>query len=119
MQEGFAKFLGKVNYLRKFVAYLSGKIIPFTPILCLKDKSEFTLGAPQQEAFDKIKEYLSTPPVLGAPRRGIPFKLYVAAEEKVIGAMLTQGDNRKEHVIVYTGRHLLDSETRYAHIEKL
>jgi hypothetical protein len=27
------------------------------------------LGAPQQEAFDKIKEYLSTPPVLGAPRR--------------------------------------------------
>jgi hypothetical protein len=82
MQEGFAKFLGKVNYLRKFVAYLSGKIIPFTPILCLKNKSEFTLGAPQQEAFDKIKEYLSTPPVLGAPRRGIPFKLYVAAEEK-------------------------------------
>ena len=25
------KFLGKVNYLRRFIANLSGKIIPFTP----------------------------------------------------------------------------------------
>ena len=36
------KFLGKVNYLRRFIANLSGKIIPFTPILKLKDESEFT-----------------------------------------------------------------------------
>jgi hypothetical protein len=62
------KFLGKVNYLRRFIANLSGKIIPFTPILKLKDKSEFTWGAKQQAAFDKIKEYLSTPPILRAPR---------------------------------------------------
>jgi hypothetical protein len=38
------KFLGKVNYLRRFVANLSRKIIPFTPILKLKDESEFTWG---------------------------------------------------------------------------
>jgi hypothetical protein len=30
------KFLGKVNYSRRFIANLSGKIIPFTPILKLK-----------------------------------------------------------------------------------
>jgi hypothetical protein len=35
------KFLKKVNYLRRFIANLSGKIIPFTPILKLKDESEF------------------------------------------------------------------------------
>jgi hypothetical protein len=33
----------------------------------------------QPEAFEKIKKYLSTPPVLRAPRRGVPFKLYIAA----------------------------------------
>ena len=38
------KFLGKVNYFRRFIANLSGKIIPFTPILKLKDESEFTWG---------------------------------------------------------------------------
>jgi len=49
------KFLGKVNYLRRFIANLSGKIITFTPILKLKDESKFTWGAKQQEAFEKIK----------------------------------------------------------------
>ena len=78
-----------MNYLRRFIANLSGKITPFTPILKLKDESEFTWGVKQQEAFEKINEYLSTPPVLRAPRRGVPFKLYIAAEEKVIGAVLT------------------------------
>ena len=75
------KFLGKVNYLRRFIANLSGKIIPFNPILKLKDESEFTWGAKQQEAFKKIKEYLSTSLVLRAPRRGVPFTLYIATEE--------------------------------------
>ena len=62
---------------------------------------------------------MSTPPVLRAPRRGIPFKLYVATEEKIIGDVLTQEDKGKEYVIAYLGRRLLDPETRYAHIEKL
>jgi hypothetical protein len=113
------KFSGKVNYLRRFIANLSGKIIPFTPILKLKDESEFSWGAKQQEAFDKIKEYLSTPPVLRAPRRGVYFKLYITAEEKIISVVLTQEDSDKEYVISYIGRCLLDPETRYAHIEKL
>jgi hypothetical protein len=73
----------------------------------------------QQEAFEKIKEYLSTPPVLCALRRGVPFKLYIAAEEKIIGAVLTQEDEGEEYVIAYLGRRLHDPETRYAHIEKL
>ena len=75
-------------------------------------------GAKQQEAFEKIREYLSTPPVLHAPRRGVPFKLFITVEEK-IGAILTQEDKGKEYVIAYLGRRLLDPETRYAHIEKL
>jgi len=62
---------------------------------------------------------LSTSPVLHAPKRGVPFKLYIVAEEKIIGAVLTQEDEGKEYVIAYLGRRLLDPETRYAHIEKL
>jgi hypothetical protein len=77
------------------------------------------LGEKQQEAFEKIKEYLSTLPVLRAPKRGVPFKLCTAAEEKIIGTVLTQEDKGKEYVVAYLGRRLLDSKTRYAHIEKL
>ena len=90
------KFLGKVNYLRRFISNLSGKIDAFTPILRLKNEAKFTWGAKQKEAFEKIKYYLSSPPVLKAPRRGVSFKLYIAAEDKVIGAVLTQ--NRRQGV---------------------
>ena len=84
------KFLGNVNFLRRFIPNSTGKIDAFTPILRLKDETEFTWGAKQQEAFEKIKVYLSSPPVLKAPRRGVPFRLYVAVEDKVIEVVLTQ-----------------------------
>ena len=59
-------------------------------ILRLENETEFNWGAEQQEAFEKIKTYLSSPPVLKVPRRGVPFRLYVAIEDNVIGAVLTQ-----------------------------
>ena len=96
--------MGKVNFLRRFISNLSGKIDAFTPILRLKDETKFTWGAKQQEAFEKIKVYLSSPPVLKVPRRGIPFRLYVATEDMVIGAVLTQETEGKEYVIMYVGR---------------
>jgi hypothetical protein len=39
------KFLGKVNYLRRFIANLSRKVDAFTPILRLKNDTDFTWGA--------------------------------------------------------------------------
>ena len=84
----------------------------------MKDEADY-LGAEQQEAFEKIKIYLSSPPVLKAPKRGIPFRLYVAAEDKVIGAVLTQETEEKEYIITYVGRRLIDAETRFTFIEKL
>ena len=47
------------------------------------------------------------------------FKLYVAAEDKVIGAVLTQETEGKEYIITYLSRRLIDAETRYTFIEKL
>ena len=38
------KFLGKVNYLRRFITNLSGKVDAFTQILRLKNDDEFTWG---------------------------------------------------------------------------
>ena len=77
------------------------------------------MGAEQQESFEKIKNYLSSPPVLKAPRRGVPFRLYVAAEDKIIGAILTQETEGKEYIITYLSRRLIDTETRCTFIEKL
>ena len=105
-----------MNFLRRFISNLSGKVNAFTPILQLKNEADFTWGAEEQRAFNDIKRYLSTPPVLKAPKAGTPFRLYVAAEDGVIGAVLTQETNGKEHVITYLSRRLLGAETRYSFI---
>lgn len=57
--------------------------------------------------------------MLKAPRSGLPFKLYVAAQEKVIGAVLVQEHEGKEHVVAYLSRRLVDAEVRYSFIKKL
>jgi hypothetical protein len=97
-------FLGKVNYLRWFISNLLGRVEAFTPIFQLKNDAEFIWGAEQQAAFEKIKEYLSTPPVLKAPQSGVPFRLYVATKNDVIGVILTQETEGKEHIITYVSR---------------
>jgi hypothetical protein len=99
-------FLGKVNYLRRFISNLSGKVKAFTPIFRLKNDAEFIWGAEQQAAFEEIKEYLSTPLLLKAPQSGIPFRLYIPAENYVIRAVLTQETEGKEHIITYVSRRL-------------
>ena len=119
MQKGFAKVSRQGKLFEKNISNLSENINVFTHILRLKNKAEFTWGAKQQEAFEKIKIYLSSPPVLKAPRRGVPFRLYVATEDKVIGAVLTQETEGKEYIITYLSRRLIDAETRYTFIEKL
>jgi hypothetical protein len=112
------KFLGKVNHLRRFISNLARKIDAFTPILRLKMMPN-SPGAEQQEAFDLIRKYLSLSLVLTAPQVGVPFRLYIGAEGKVIGAVLRQETERKEHVVTYLSQRLVDDETRYTFIEKL
>jgi hypothetical protein len=98
---------------------LSGKISAFAPILWLKNKVEFTWGVDQQCAFDDIKKYLSSPPVMKAPVARILFWLYIAVEDDIVGAVLMQVMEGKEHIITYLSRCLIDAKTRYSFIEIL
>jgi hypothetical protein len=68
---------------------LSGKISAFALILQLKNEAEFTWGANQQHTYDDIKRYLSSPPV---------------TKDAVIGAILMQVTEGKEHIITYLSR---------------
>jgi hypothetical protein len=77
------------------------------------------LGVEQQEAFDLIKNYLSSALVLKAPKIGVPFRLYIATENKVIRDVLTQETGGKEHDVTYLRKRPVDAETRYTFVEKL
>jgi N-dimethylarginine dimethylaminohydrolase len=73
----------------------------------------------QQRTFENIKRYLSSSPVMKAPMAETPFWLYIAADDVVIGVVLAQVMEGKEHLITYLSRHLIDTETSYSFIEKL
>jgi hypothetical protein len=77
------------------------------------------LGANQQHTFEDIKRYLSLPPVMKAPMVGIPFQLYITADDAVIGAVLIEVTEGKEHIITYLSWCLIDAETMYSFMEKL
>ena len=60
--------IGKVNFIRRFISNLSGKIHAFSPLLKLKADQEFVWGKEQQLALNEIKKYLVNPPVLVPPQ---------------------------------------------------
>jgi hypothetical protein len=47
--------------------------------------------------------------VLKAPKRGLPFRLHIAAGNQVIGAVLTQETEGKKHVVTYLSQKLVDA----------
>jgi hypothetical protein len=118
-KEDIQKLLGKINYLRHFISNLAGRVKSLLPLIRLKHEEEFTWGVEQRQAFDKIKEYLVTLPVLRAPKAGNPFKMYIATQERVIRTVLLQEEYGKEFPMAYKSRCLLDAETRYVFVEKL
>jgi hypothetical protein len=58
------QLIGKINFIRRFISNLSGRIEPFMELVKIKANEEFHWGVEQQRAFEEIKEYLSKPPVL-------------------------------------------------------
>ena len=111
--------LGKINFIIRFISNLSERVLPFSPLLKLKNDQEFKWGDVQQKTFEEIKEYMTCPPMLVPPQQGMPFKLYVSADSQTIGSALMQEFERKERVVFYLSKRLLDLETRYSPIKKL
>ena len=66
-----------------------------------------------QKTFEKIKEYLISPPVLKPQRQGKPLILYLALEEKV-----QEGPEGVEHAMYYLSKKFLPYEEKYDLVEK-
>jgi hypothetical protein len=60
-----------------------------------------------------------SPTMLRAPKAGNPFKMYITAQERVIGVVLLQEEDGKEFSVAYVSRCLLDAKIRYVFLEKL
>jgi hypothetical protein len=113
------QLIGKINFVRRFISNLSGGIESFMELVKIKANEEFCWGVEQQRAFEKIKEYLSKPPVLVPPQQDRPFYVYLSVSDTSIALVVIQVHDDKERVIFYLSRRMLDAEKRYPDIGKL
>ena len=72
-------------------------------------------------AFDKVKGYLSSLPILVPLVSGRPLILYLTVHEKSMGCILEQHDEtgRKEQAIYYLNKKFTEYKSKYPSLEKL
>jgi hypothetical protein len=56
MKREIQQLIGKINFVRRFISNLSGRIEPFMDLVKIKADEEFHWGAEQQRAFEEIKK---------------------------------------------------------------
>jgi hypothetical protein len=113
------QLIGKINFVRRFISNLSGRIEPFMDLVKIKADEEFRWGVEQQRAFEEIEEYLARAPMLVPPQQDRSFHIYLSVGDTSIASVVVQVYDGKEKVVFYLRRRMQDTETRYPEIEKL
>ncbi|XP_037494878.1 uncharacterized protein LOC119370569 [Jatropha curcas] len=81
-------FLGRLQYISRFINQLADTCGPIFKLL--KKGVAVKWNEDCQKAFDQVKQYLLSPPILQPPRLGKPLRLYLSVTEEAMGAMLAQ-----------------------------
>ena len=88
----------KVAALNKFVLRAMDKCLPFFHTL----KKSFEWTAKCQQAFDDLKAYLSSPPLLSPYQPGEELFLYLAISPIAVNAALVREEDRVQKPVYYT-----------------
>ena len=115
-KEEVQKFMGIVNYYRKFIekcAEKSEELLKF-----LRNDLAFVWSDKEQKAFESLKQELLTPRVLRQPDFKKLFILDTDASNSGIGAVLSQNFDDGEHPVIFLSRRLRNAELNYSISEK-
>ncbi|XP_062161981.1 uncharacterized protein LOC133869015 [Alnus glutinosa] len=100
-------FLGHAGFYRRFIKDFSKIALPLCKLL-QKDVA-FELDEACKKAFDKLKELLTSTPVIQPPDWTIPFEIMCDASDYAVGAVLGQRIGKASHAIYYASRTLNDA----------
>ena len=107
------RFLGMVNFYRRFMEKFAYVAQPLTDLLLQERTFEWT--EKEQGAFELLKGALMKTPVLLLPNLDIPFTVTTDASQTAIGAVLTQlgQDDGLSHPVAFESRKLKEAEQNY------
>jgi ribonuclease HI len=104
---GIKSFIGMAGYYRRFIEGFSKIDRPMKALLAKKVEFKWTQKC--QEAFEELKNRLTTAPVLVLPDVHKPFSVYCDASYTGLGCVLMQ----EGRVVAYSSRQLKIHERNY------
>jgi hypothetical protein len=105
----------RIGALNRFISRSTDKCLPFSKIL----KKAFEWNNECEQAFGKLKEYLTNPPLLSLPDEGEILYLYLAVSPSAVSSTLVREDSGVQKPVYFTSKALHGAEERYPWIEKL
>ena len=103
--------------LGHFIAQFTNKLRPFFLVLRKANATGWTNNC--QSEFEKIKQYLTQPPILSTPQPREWLYMYLAVSDWAVSAVLFRCPSCKEQKhVYYISRTMADAETRYSNIEQ-
>ncbi|RDY00100.1 Retrovirus-related Pol polyprotein from transposon 17.6, partial [Mucuna pruriens] len=111
-------FLGHAGFYRRFIKNFSKLALPLSKLL--QKDVEFKFNQPYVEAFQELKNRLTSTPILQAPNWDLPFELMCDASNSALGVVLGQraGVGLPMHVIAYASRTMDSAQQNYTTTEK-
>ena len=111
------RFLGFVNYYRKFIKDYSKIARPLYDLVsgnnAKKKTNPVEWSDAAEEAFQTLINKCTNAPILAYADFCLPFELHIDASGIGLGAVLYQTQEGKKRVIAYASRTLSHSEARY------
>ncbi|XP_030955724.1 uncharacterized protein LOC115977839 [Quercus lobata] len=106
---------GRVAALNRFVSKATDKCLPFFKVL----RKAFEWTDECQRAFQDLKDYLTTAPLLSPSVQGEELYLYLAVSPHAVSSALIREEGKIQKPVYYTSRALRGAEGRYPLMEKL
>jgi hypothetical protein len=109
--------------LNRFISKLGERGLPFFQLLKHQEKFVWTPEADQ--ALAQLKDFLSKPLVLTAPRKGEQLLMYLAATTHVVSTAIIVERQEDGHAypvqrpVYFVSEVLSESKARYQHVQKL
>ena len=91
------------------------KCLPFFRTL----KKSFEWTAKCQQAFEDLKAYLSSPPLLSPSKDGEKLFLYLVVSPAAVSTTFVREEDKVQKHVYYTSKALRGIEERYPPMEKL
>ena len=106
---------GKIAALNRFVSKATDKCLPFFHTL----RKSFEWTNECQKAFEDLKKYLSSLPLLSPSKPGEELYLYIVVSQVVVSAALVREEEGFQRPIYFISRAFRGAEERYPWMEKL